>query len=410
MIKKLSLKNYKTHKDTELEFSPGINIITGDTGQGKTNILLALKWIVEDRPRGEGCIRRGQDGSTAVMEVVDNKDTCSIIRRRNKSENIYKIEKDGLDIDPFETNFPPNEVLDILNLSDINIQKQRDPYFLVYAPPGKVTTYIRSITKLDEIDKVTKVLSSKIRSEKSEISYREGELESTNKKLVILNEIDLASLEDKIVRAKDCVLRIEQIGKKVERIRSIISELKILESHRIILPDNLDQIFSKAEECSEFMIEVSKQVLKFKVLLDRIKEIRIHKIILPENLDQIFGETKRYSESIVEASERISRLKVLLDKINEIRIHKIILPENFEILSSIESTLSAHGNIYKKIDSTLGLLEEVNNIKLKISDTGHQLERLESEEKHLMGELDVCPSCGVELTNESKKHLLGGIE
>lgn len=50
MFKKLALKNYKTHKDTVLEFSPGVNVITGDTGQGKTNILLSLAWVKDNRP------------------------------------------------------------------------------------------------------------------------------------------------------------------------------------------------------------------------------------------------------------------------------------------------------------------------------------------------------------------------
>lgn len=411
MIKKLHLKDFKTHKDTELVFSPGINIITGDSGNGKTNILLSLRWVVEDRPRGSGCIRRGQSGSTVGMEVVDNKDECSITRRRNKSENTYNLEKNGLGVDPFKTNFPPKEVVDILNLSDINIQKQRDPHFLVYSPPGQIALYIRSITKLDEIDKVIKTLSGKIHSEKGEISHRQGELSSANDKLAILNKIDLELLESKIAKAKNCLLRIEQIGEKVERIRSIIEALKILEIHRIILPENLDQMFSEAEKHSKSVTELSKRTLKLKILIYGIKEIVSHKIILPENLDQMFSKIEKHSGSSIKISERISRLNTLLDKMKQIKKYEINLPEDLEILSSGNLVLEKYNLVYKKIDTIVDLLEQTYDVESKISDTNHQLKRLESEEKQLEEELDVCPSCGTELTNESKKCLLkGGVE
>jgi len=411
MIKKLSLKDFKTYKDTEFVFSPGINVITGDTGNGKTNILLALQWVVDDRPRGNGCIRRGQAGSTVGMEVVDNKDKCRVIRKRNKSENTYNIEKDGLNIDPFKTNFPPEEVSNILNLSDINIQKQRQPYFLVYSSPGQVATYIRSITKLDDIDKATKILSGKIRSEKNEISHRQGELKSTNDKLVILSKIDLESLESQIDEAKNSLLRIERIREKVERIRSIITALKILESHRIILPENLDQVFSEAEKYSEFVIESSKCISKLKILIDKIKEVMLDRVTLPDNLDQIFSEIEKHSRSMIEVSKRISKLSTLLNKIKQIELSKVNLPGDLEILSSGKLTSEEYDKVYKKIDLIVGLLEQIYDIQSKISNNNCQLKQLGYEEKQLMEELDTCPSCGAELTDESKKCLLeGGVE
>jgi DNA replication and repair protein RecF len=42
MIKKLELVNFKNYEETEIEFSPLINIIWGDNGQGKTNLLEAI--------------------------------------------------------------------------------------------------------------------------------------------------------------------------------------------------------------------------------------------------------------------------------------------------------------------------------------------------------------------------------
>lgn len=408
MIKKLSLKGFKTYKDTELEFSPGVNVITGDTGHGKTNILLAVKWVSDNRPRGKGVIRRGQTGATVAMKVVDHKDACSIIRKRNESENIYDIKKDGLVIVPINAgSTPPTEVSDILNLSDINVQKQRDPYFLVYAPPGQVATYIRSITKLDEIDKARKLLSSKILSEKSRITHCEEELKSANDKLTALSKINLELLERKIVEAKDGILKAKQIRERTEQINPIVEALRALEERRIVIPDNIDQIFDNAEKYSDSIIRASECLDKLRILTYKIKEIEVHEIVLPDNVDQVFDEVKKYSESTNRLSEQISKLKVLINRIKENGVRAINLQGSVEVVSIVGERIEKYKDTYKRIETLLESLEEIRTIESKVDDSDKQLKQLKCKEKQLEEKLDICPSCGVELSKESKRVLLG---
>ncbi len=49
MLKKLYIKNYLIIKESELEFTKGLNILTGETGAGKTIILAALGLILGER-------------------------------------------------------------------------------------------------------------------------------------------------------------------------------------------------------------------------------------------------------------------------------------------------------------------------------------------------------------------------
>ncbi len=49
MLKKLHIKNYLIIKEAELEFTAGLNILTGETGAGKTIILDALGLILGER-------------------------------------------------------------------------------------------------------------------------------------------------------------------------------------------------------------------------------------------------------------------------------------------------------------------------------------------------------------------------
>jgi DNA repair protein RecN (Recombination protein N) len=49
MIEKLYIKNYLIIKEAEINFSPGLNILTGETGAGKTIIIDALSLILGER-------------------------------------------------------------------------------------------------------------------------------------------------------------------------------------------------------------------------------------------------------------------------------------------------------------------------------------------------------------------------
>ena len=42
LINSLNLTNYRNYENIELEFSPQINMIIGQNGQGKTNIVEAF--------------------------------------------------------------------------------------------------------------------------------------------------------------------------------------------------------------------------------------------------------------------------------------------------------------------------------------------------------------------------------
>lgn len=60
MIEKLLIKNYLIIKEAEIDFSEGLNILTGETGAGKSVILDALAMILGERA-DYSLIKEGQD-------------------------------------------------------------------------------------------------------------------------------------------------------------------------------------------------------------------------------------------------------------------------------------------------------------------------------------------------------------
>jgi DNA replication and repair protein RecF len=44
-IKHLSLANFRNYKTAEVELAPGVNLIVGPNGQGKTNLVEAIRYL-----------------------------------------------------------------------------------------------------------------------------------------------------------------------------------------------------------------------------------------------------------------------------------------------------------------------------------------------------------------------------
>ena len=46
IISKIKLENIRSHHKTEIPFENGINVITGNTGSGKSSILMSVEYAL----------------------------------------------------------------------------------------------------------------------------------------------------------------------------------------------------------------------------------------------------------------------------------------------------------------------------------------------------------------------------
>jgi exonuclease SbcC len=363
MLKSLILHNFRTHKDTELQFSPGVNVVVGISGSGKTNILRALNWIANNRPLGDGLVKWGQDSSQVSLIVEDKGKEIGILRYKQGSKNDYTIvsgEGDPVTFTAFGSNVPP-QVSEILNLSDINIQKQFEPYFLVFDSPGEIASYVRTITKLEEIDKVADAISSKIRMVKGEAQEKESELGNITLQLDELSRLELNRLEQFIKDSESTIKAQEELKKSSYELSGIIQQLKEIEVKYVCLPENIDQVVE----------DIQKKISVFQEL--KVKE------------DELL--------SIVIELKRVER-------------ESIVLPGNLDEILSKEIVVDEYNNIRRKINDIFDIIHKVISIKVEVENFQDQILRCEDEKQILMQQLTVCPSCGQGLDEEAKKVLL----
>ena len=78
MLQKLTVKNYAIIDHLEVDFSGSLNIITGETGAGKSIIMGALGLILGDRADSSSLVKKEKK---CIVEGTFNADNKSAIKR-----------------------------------------------------------------------------------------------------------------------------------------------------------------------------------------------------------------------------------------------------------------------------------------------------------------------------------------
>jgi len=89
-IKSLKLKNFRNYMDLDMELIPGINILTGDNAQGKTNILEAVFFCAYGRSH-----RTSRDKEMQKFETEFTNVTCRVEKKGNGKKIEIRFTPDG---------------------------------------------------------------------------------------------------------------------------------------------------------------------------------------------------------------------------------------------------------------------------------------------------------------------------
>ncbi|MCL4406961.1 AAA family ATPase, partial [Candidatus Parvarchaeota archaeon] len=111
IIKRIELGGIRSHTSSVIDFTPGINVITGSTGSGKSSILMGVEYalfgnIGEGREGGRILLRRGSDEGSVNLSITSSGHEFTISRGLKRSKETVKnddssnmILKDGIKLD-----------------------------------------------------------------------------------------------------------------------------------------------------------------------------------------------------------------------------------------------------------------------------------------------------------------------
>ena len=333
MIKSLKIENFQSHLNSYLELSDGINVISGQSNNGKSSILRSLSWVIFNRPLGLS-FKSSFSNKKDIVKITINTETDEIVREKNDTINQYKI--NNIILDTVGSNCP-DEIASVLNFSELNIQSQFEKHFLITESAGEVGRTINGFLKLDAIDALISNISSKITSTNKELEIKKQDLDKLNTSLEKFEDFDLIEnlvnqiieYDSKIKTAENKVKILSYIVTEGVRVEAIIAsienkydgfeeEIKSLEqlwldyNTNSALISDLKKIVTNIKELDS-RIEASEAILNHGVALQEIENNVIKYLATSEVLDKIiylkqnwdgYFESMKKDEKLIEKEEK----------------------------------------------------------------------------------------------------------
>lgn len=341
MIKKHKIKNYQSHKNTELEYVPGVNIIIGESDKGKSSIYRNFRWGVWNKP-------------SKVSRWCKKPDTESLLEFDNGVVHRKKISKfDGYN-DEFKAlrGSVPDEIKNIHNLSEINFQSQHDSHFLITETPGNVAKKLNEIVDLEVIDSSVKAATSNLNSIEKSIKSLESDIENDERELEGLKWIDY--FENLLQQQSDTSKSIFELIEKINSLDEILDDLFDIDT----------QIggFKESEKLIGFLTQAVE-------------------------LDVGIETKKAFIDNLSHSIENVKNINEKLD-----------VDFDFELFENFVSGYQHAGNKILGIDENYDVLRSLCkdlNFKSK-EETSYQITANELQESFESQFPDVCPLCGAE--------------
>ena len=355
MIKKLNINNIGGIQEASLAFTDGLNVITGESGAGKSSVVRALELLTGSRGSGK-FIRAGEARGVVSAEFSDSEITREIFnngrsRAKLNGDNVglNECSKIASSLVKIQSQFAQLELLD----------PERQLAMLDSCLPERIRTEI--FNEFQEIYDKARISTTDLRS----IKKRRAEIErqySNAREIFELVKVAKpeAGLEIKLEnQLSDLTHRIS----KRERAKESLDELTGGLSEKGLI-NNSETCF---EELYEFMNDEDSEKVRssFEILYDAIKNLAGEFNAGDEESDLILREE---IETRLGALRRLKRLCNIPDE-NELLNYCDEIYNNLEWLEKSYSTLeelSARSLNEKKKANALAM--EIRRARHKVAD------------------------------------------
>jgi DNA repair protein RecN (Recombination protein N) len=407
VLKKLHIQNYAIIEELEMEFPGHLNIITGETGAGKSILMGALSLILGDRAdstvlmnREKKCFVEGIFAVSGKKEVkhflkendLDAEDELTIRREISASGKSRAFVNDtpvnleqlrqlsGLLVDL-------HRQFDTLSLGESDFQRQvldalAGHNDLLTQYQSRFVQWQQGRRELDELlqqkNQFTKEYDYNkfLFDELEEAALRENELEEAETALQLLNNSE--GIKTALSRVSNVLDEGEQ--PMVQQLKTLINQLQIFSSYHAALPGLLQRLQSAqvelkdiAGEIETINDEVQYDPRKVEQLNERIstgyKLLKKHgvqttndlialkngleaKLQAVMNIDDAIGAKEKIVQQLVQEAEalatqitanRSKQVKPLQDKVNKLLV-QVGMP-NARLKAELQplSSLQSHG-------------------------------------------------------------------
>lgn len=391
-LKDLHVKNFQSHKDTRVEFSPNITMFLGESDTGKTSLFRMIELISKNQPRGVAYITAGTTKATGTLTLVND---VEVVRERTKTVNRYVIHNpDGTsrNFEGFGIDVPPDvvEALDHRPIFidhdmklDLNFAKQLDGHFLLTENDAAKAKIIDGLAKINVFNIALRKENTKLTNLNLHIRGLEGELGNKKEELKEYEGIEMLggqidALDELIGRMEYIENRLEQLNALNQQYQNIQSEIahnemivgklgNIAEADQILknvtilaqkkaMLTTLNQQFITNEQ----QIQENEKTVQMKPAIVQVANL-YNEIVTRFNKSEQF---KQLHYNYLSVNDSINKGTAYVERISVVKEAEVVLNE-LTALSKRKEELAYLGNALHNVSNQL---EHEQNTVSKLSD------------------------------------------
>ena len=360
MLTSLNIENYALIGKLNIDFSSGFNVLTGETGAGKSIIIGALSMVLGERASGD-LVRTGQTKAyvEATFDVSKNKKISKILKDIGiEADGNLILSREILSAGKTQARINGRAVTQTnlrqvsRNLIDIHGQHEHQSLLnqethidLLDNLGGKELLKLRTAVEKDFLK--LDVLKSKFRALSQSKEEREKQIDYLKFQIKEIDEADLKDEEEEDLKDEKAMLaNAEKLLEKANQAYNSISGESGENSA-------LDSIKSASSALAE-MAEMDKKLNK---LAERLESAKIE-------LDDIASEVESYQDKVVFDPKRLEEVEDRLYLISELKR---------KYGGSVKEILRKRDEIEKELKMLEGSGEELEGLKGEIDELSKKL-------------------------------------
>lgn len=390
IIERVHLQNFMSHKDSILNFKEGLNILAGESRNGKSAVLRGLREVYEcylKNPRS--AIFRGEEFFKVTLYLSNGYIISRIVEKKKNGKNGYEILDPKTGISEYFNTKAVAKVQEILGLKkiklseknkiNINFSTQGDGWFFIgnnLSAPDRAKL-IGSIYGTQYADAVLKDINSEAMKITTKVNFYKKEIEKIEEQTEKYLYLD--PLEETLNEGEAKVEELTLLEEKITKIKSLIGSLDTINKKMDKL-SKLKEVLSKNEEKSVKLLEdikkrkenldlISKTSNKLKELLKDGREARAVNNALKNicKSEELVGNIKEIEDDITKKKEELVKYKFLNN--NKIRIEKHMKVAN-EIVDKVKiaetnTLINSLTDLSEQIKVSKEILKTTNKLKAK---------------------------------------------
>ena len=388
MIKRISLKNIALITSAEIDFTQGVNVLSGETGAGKTVIIQAINFVLGAKA-DKTMIRYGEDFSVGEvvfdisknLEVksllneydIDFSDDEIIIRRKLTIEGKNEIRINGVSVTLSMLKSVTSLLCDVYGQSEhYSLLKESNQLKILDLYCGKELE--------EEFSKIKQVIAT-VKNAQETLEGLGGDEKSRLAKIDLLTyqveEIKKAELydgeEEELIAKRKIFSNIEKIGEALQISRLALSDdngaidTTNIASRKLSLISDIGEEYSSLYDRVEQVVsELNDISSELENLIDNLDFDEREMARVDERLDLYYALKRKYGNSYAEIIDYYEKSSIELENLQN---YSVLASNAEKVILDGFSALEKHYNAVTKIRSKYAKIL-IENITLELKSLG----------------------------------------